>query len=136
MQTLNSVAGSIKMNSNRLPHSGKSLNDMLLTLQDYIRSQQTSGHEHEPTPTEIFALVSTTLTSGSGQEKLREMLEIVTGVIPSASTTIVRSQFKHLSQSLLHIAKARSDDVILLNSTLVAIGKFFQYQVYKLFFLF
>jgi ribosomal RNA-processing protein 12 len=101
---------------------GKSLNDTVATLQEVIKSQQETGKEHEPTPTEYFALISTTISVGSGGDRLPEMLKVLLAVIPNASKTIVRMQFKTMTQTLLAIIKVHSSNDMVVHSALSALG--------------
>lgn len=103
---------------------GKSsrLSEVVSALEDVIRSQQINGKEHEPTSTEYFAIILSSISSGKHDENLVYMLNILGAVIPSSSVTVVRSQFKQLSNCLLKIAKANAEDTNLLQVCLETLG--------------
>jgi len=108
--------------------SGKGLQDTIATLQEVIKSQQEKGKEHEPTPTEYFAIISTTISVGSGGDRLPELLKVLLAVIPSASKAIIRVQFKQLSQSLLSILKLHVENDTLVHIALSVLGAIMQQQ--------
>ena len=103
---------------------GKSsrLAEVVAALKDVIKSQQIAGKEHEPTSTEYFAIVLSTVSSGKHDENLEYLLRILNAVIPSSSSIVVRSQFKQLGSCLLKIAKANSEDTNLLQACLETLG--------------
>lgn len=108
--------------------TGKGLQDTIATLQDVIKSQQEKGKEHEPTPTEYFALISTTISVGSGGDRLPELLKVLLAVIPSTSKAIVKVQFKPLCQSLLTILKVNAENDTLSHTALSVLGAMMQEQ--------
>ena len=103
---------------------GKSsrLAEIVSALKDVIISQQIAGKEHEPTPTEYFAIILSSISSGKHDENLGLLLHVLGAVIPSSSVVVVRSQFKQLGSLLLKIAKANSDDTNLLQACLETLG--------------
>lgn len=109
---------------------GKSsrLSEIVSALEDVIRSQQVAGKEHEPTSTEYFAIILSSISSGKHDENLVYLLNILGAVIPSSSGLVVRSQFKQLSGCLLKIAKANAEDTNLLNSCLETLGSVMRAQ--------
>ena len=110
------------------PVSGKGLQDTIATLQEVIKSQQEVGQKHEPTPTEYFAIISSTISVGSGGDRLPELLKVLLAVIPSSSKVIIRVQFKQLSQSLLSILKAHVENDGLVHIALSVLGAIMQQQ--------
>lgn len=98
------------------------LSEVVSALGDVIRSQQISGKEHEPTSTEYFAVILSSISSGKHDEYLGCLLQILGAVIPTSSVTVVRSQFKQLGGCLLKIAKANAEDTNLLQSCLETLG--------------
>ncbi|KAJ1434364.1 armadillo-type protein [Ochromonadaceae sp. CCMP2298] len=108
--------------------TSKGLEDTIATLEEVIRSEQEPGLEHEPTPTEYFALISTTLSVGAGGERLPELLKVLLAVIPNTSKAILRMQFKSLSQSLLAILQKHVDDDSLVHGALQLLGALMQQQ--------
>ena len=108
--------------------SGRGLQDTVSTLQDVIRSQQEKGKEHEPTPTEYFAVISSMISVGSGGDRIAELLKVLLAVIPSAAKPIIRIQFKNLSQSLLAILKANIENDLVVHTGLQVLGAIMQQQ--------
>jgi hypothetical protein len=98
------------------------LSDVVSALGDVIRSQQIKGKEHEPSSTEYFAVILSSINSGKHDEHLGSLLKILGAVIPSSSQPVVRSQFKQLGSCLLKIAKANADDTSLLATCLETLG--------------
>ena len=103
---------------------GKSsrLNEVVSALKDVIKSQQIEGKEHEPTSTEYFAIILSSISSGKHDDSLGYLLHILAAVIPASSKMIVRSQFKQLASCLMKIAKANAEDTNLLHSCLETLG--------------
>lgn len=87
----------------------QSLNDVLSTLNEMIRSQQDVGHEHEPTPTEYFAIIMIILNTNIITSYLCNILIILDTIIPQTSINILRSNYKQLSLTLIKIAKSVSE---------------------------
>jgi ribosomal RNA-processing protein 12 len=108
--------------------AGRGLQDAVSTLQDVIKSQQAKGQEHEPTPTEYFAVISAMVSVGSGGDRLMDLLKVLTAVVPSASKPVVQGQFKPLSQSLLNILKVQANDETAVQTILQALGAIMQQQ--------
>ena len=80
---------------------------------------------HEPTATEYFAIISTTLSVGSGGDRLVELLKILQAVIPATSKHVLKLQFKTVSQTILSILKSQSTDSssdLLIQSLLSVLG--------------
>lgn len=103
------VSPSLLLQKERMPN----LKDVISALSDIIISQQSDNGKHEPTATEYFALICTTLGASSQvSEHTLQLLEILEGVTLQSSAVIVRSQFKPLSAGLLRILStiASSDD--------------------------
>eukprot|EP01038_Epipyxis_sp_PR26KG_P008350 gene8350-11296_t len=103
--------------------SAKKLRDTLTVFQDIIKSQQLQGQEHEPTPTEYFALITSLLISEPNNENLSELLQILIVVIPKASSNVVRSQFNHIAQVLMTLAQINHENTDLLLFILQTMGK-------------
>lgn len=89
-----------------------------------IRSQQEPGKEHEPTPTEYFAVSCKTLGNASEQSPdfLVSTLRILEAMIQQAAKPVVRSQFKAVSTNLLDIITQSADEPKLLRVALVTLG--------------
>eukprot|EP01031_Cornospumella_fuschlensis_P028993 gene28993-34995_t len=79
------------------------LQDCLDTLTEVICSQQEEGGRHEPTPSEYFALILVTLSSRVEEDKLPLFLQILDGVIPNTSTSLLQSQYRSFAKVILHI---------------------------------
>ena len=100
----------------------QNINDVLNALNDIIKTQQDEGHEHDPTPTEYFALIMTTLSSNVETNHLPQMLTILDAVISQASITILRNHYKQLSSILMKIAKSATEYPKILRLCLTALG--------------
>lgn len=79
------------------------LQDCLETLTEVIVSQQDEGGKHEPTPSEYFALILVILSSRVEEEKLPFFLQILLGVIPNTTRSLLQSQYRAFAKVLLHI---------------------------------
>ena len=104
------------------------LAEVVSALGDVIQSQQSAGQKHEPTPTEFFAIIFSSLSSGKHDESLVHQLNILNAVIPRSSNTIVSAQFKALSSCLLKIANANNEDERIVQASLEALGSAAQVQ--------
>ena len=105
----------------------RSLQDTIEALRDVIQAQQMEHQlpPHEPTATEYFAILSTTLSvGGSGGERMVELLKILQAVIPATSKHVLKLQFKTVSQTILSILKTQSTDWndLLIQSLLSVLG--------------
>ena len=91
---------------------------------DIIKGQQDAGGEHEPTPTEYFAVISATLGQATEQspEFLTDSIKILDAVSLQASTAVVRGQFRSLCASYQQIITLSTDNAQLLKTTLSALG--------------
>ncbi|RYY84999.1 hypothetical protein EON63_08165, partial [archaeon] len=79
------------------------LQDCLDTLTEVIVSQQDEGGKHEPTPSEYFALILVTLSARVEEDKLPFFLQILVGVIPNTSASLLQSQYRAFAKVILHI---------------------------------
>ena len=104
------------------------LDGVLAALGDVIKSQQVTDQQHEPTPTEFFAIIFSSITSGKHDESLVHQLNILNAVIPRSSKTIVSAQFKPLCGCLLKIAKANGEDEKIVQACLEVLGNAVQMQ--------
>jgi len=105
----------------------RSLQDTIEALRDVIQAQQVEHQlpPHEPTATEYFAILSTTLSvGGSGGERMVELLKILQAVIPTTSKHVLKLQFKTVSQTILSILKTQSTNgnELLIQSLLSVLG--------------
>jgi hypothetical protein len=94
----------MKVNFN-LSNTKRGLHDVVVALSEVIISQQEDGMQHDPTPTEFFAILLATISSNVETDHLVELLIILDAVIPQSSIMVVKSQFKLLFSSLVKIAK-------------------------------
>ena len=80
------------------------LKDTVRALREVILSATASngGKAHEPSATEYFALISSTLgTSMSlGVAHTSDLLRILVGVMDNTSKSVLRSQFRSLSKTI------------------------------------
>lgn len=101
-------------------------------LSEVIQSQQVPGTEHEPTATEFFALICSTLGASSEiNDHTLQLLEILEGVTLQSAPLIVKSQFKPLSAGLLRILSslpATDNWNRLLRLSLTVLGSLLQMQ--------
>ena len=108
--------------NNNTYNNKQNINDVLNALSDIIKSQQDEGHEHDPTPTEYFALIMTTLSTNVETNHLPQMLIILDGVISQTSISILRNHYKQLSSILIKIAKSATEYPKILRLCLTALG--------------
>lgn len=101
----------------------QALQDCLDTLREVITSHQSTEGQHEPTPSEYFAVITATLSSGRIGDKLPVMLKVFSAVIPSTNTSILRSQFKPVSQLLTTVIQNVGENTDMLSTALVCISK-------------
>lgn len=99
--------------------TSKNIQDVASALRDIIISQQSVGSEHEPTPTEYFALLVVTISSATETDYVIQLLTMLEAIIPQSSPVIVRSQFNTLSSSLLKIASVANADSNHLNDKIL-----------------
>ena len=101
-------------------------------LGDVIRQQQQQQGSHEPTATEYFALICSTLGASTAvTEHTQQLLEILEGVTLQSSPVIVRSQFRTLSAGLLQIlgsSSSSSGNDKLTRTCVVVLGQVLQKQ--------
>ena len=104
-----------------------SLNGVFEALREVILSRQ-AGEAHEPTATEFFALISTTLASSDRIEHLVEILTVFEAVVPKCAKSIVVSQFQPNSAHLLRSVQKYSDSPRLLRLSLSTLGAMMRLQ--------
>lgn len=107
-----------------------SLSQTLSAYGEVIRGQQDAGKEHEPTPTEYFAVVSSTLGQAdqSSPDFLAESLRILDAVTAQAARAVVRGQFRSLSATYLQIITLGTDNATILKAALQALGSLLYVQ--------
>jgi len=107
------------------------IEEVASALGEVICSQQAPGAYHDPTPTEYFAAILGTLSSSSDISKvfhLGELLVILEGVIPDASSHVVRSQFAPTAGMLLSIVQAYEENAQILRLSFNALGALLRVQ--------
>lgn len=102
--------------------SKRSIQDVLAALTEVIEANQSSAQHHQVTPTEYFALIVATLRGGGELDHLNEMLQILSAVLPQSNVAVVRSQFKLLSEVLIHIIKEYNESTKTLKYALCSLG--------------
>lgn len=107
---------------------GKGLKETVAALHEVIRSTQSDDEKHEPTPTEYFAVVSSSISGGAATERLPDLLRVLVAVIPQSSKIVLQGQFKIFAQIILSIAKANTDNASILSLSLTILGAFLQKQ--------
>lgn len=100
---------------------------VLQSLKEVIISQQ-GANQHEPTPTEFFAIILSSLCSGKQNTHIVELLEILAAVIPRSATAIVRSQFQSLSVVLMGLCKVNIDNSKVIRLCLTCLARSMQQQ--------
>jgi len=100
------------------------LSQTLSAYGEVIRGQQDAGKEHEPTPTEFFAVVSSTLGQAdqSSPELLVDSLRILDAVTTQAAQVVVRGQFRALSATYMQLITLATDNAHILKAALSALG--------------
>ena len=100
------------------------LNQALATYAEVIRGQQETGKEHEPTPTEFFAVISSTLgqSSQSSPDFMIDSIRILDAVTLQASQAVVRGQFRPLSATYMQIISLGTDNASVLKAAVSALG--------------
>ena len=119
------------------------LNDVLLSFTSLIQSQQ--DEEHDPTPTEYFAAVLTTMAHSieqasqsqgtTGEDNMDDYvincMKILEAVIPNSSLAIVRNQFRSLSSTMMQLIQASQDNQPLLKNAIKLLGTLLNVQEYS-----
>jgi len=96
---------------------------VLQSLKEVI---QQSGATHEPTPTEYFAVILATFSSGKDVDHVIPLLEIFHAVIPKTAPVVVRSQFKQILVCLLGLCKANTDNTKLIRLSITSLARCMQ----------
>lgn len=96
--------------------------DVMSALSQVIQSQRAQGHIGDPTPTELFAVISLTLSSGAAVEHLPHVLKIFSFVTPQTASTILRAQFRPTAVTLMRIIQGCPDEVKVQSFALAALG--------------
>ena len=107
--------------------SSSNIEDVLQSLKEVVISQQV-GTTHEPTPTELFALILASLCSGHEQPHTLQLLEIFYATIPSTAPVVVRSQYKQVLFGLLGLCKANTENSKLIRLSLASLGRCMKMQ--------
>ena len=81
------------------------LKETVATLKEVVRSTSAAKNvSQEPSPTQMFALISTVLPSSTKNASYCcDLLRILVGIMDSTSTALIQQQFKTLSKTLLLI---------------------------------
>lgn len=105
-----------------ISNSKSKLATVLEALKEVIVSQHST--QREPSHTEYFAIIASTLNSNTETEHLAELLQILESVTERSSKVIVQLQFKPLSTCLLQIANSCSENQSrILTNCIRALGK-------------
>ena len=99
----------------------------IISAQRSVGSGDTIG-DSDPTPTELFAVISLTLSTGAAVDHLNKVMKIFSVVLPQTNRTILRSQFKTTSLTLIRILKGCPDQIEVLVLGLDCLGSLLQAQ--------
>ena len=94
---------------------------VIQSLREVVIAQQ--ANKHEPTPTELFAVIVSTLCSGQSNSHTVQLLEVFLAVIPKAAAVVVRSQYKRVLKCLLELCNANTDNSKLIRLCVSCVGK-------------
>jgi ribosomal RNA-processing protein 12 len=94
-------------------NGGRGLQEVLTALTEIIR-HETQNPQYNPSPTEYFAVILTTLRSATNmdQHHLRDLLQMLAGVTPQAHHSVLVSQFKLSYELLSHFLNEIPDSKI------------------------
>ena len=84
--------------------------------------------DSDPTPTELFAVISLTLSTGAAVDHLGKVMKIFSAILPQSNQTILRSQFKTTALTLIRIIKGCSDQIEVIVLALDCLGSLLRAQ--------
>ena len=103
---------------------------VMAAFKDVITTQRqadgTDRSNTDPTPTELFAVISLTLSTGAAVEHLNKVMKIFSVILPQTNQILLRSQFKTTSVTLMRILKGCADQPEVLVLTLDSLGSLLQ----------
>ena len=111
-----------------MPKRKTTLADIMSVFSETIATQKGLDASSDPTPTELFAVISITLASGATVEHLPKVLKIFSVVLPQTAISILRSQFEPTSRILGHVIKGFPDDAHMLSIAVDCVGSLLMAQ--------